>query len=744
MRFHNFDLNNAHIRLLPILMCAFLLLLWTGPGVMAAGPDENEEQTAQLGQERLPDENQGATLITADDGGKWEVGIHGSAGNLTQATAAERYGMWYWLNGWFNRNYSFGESTAWEEDFKLHSLGGKNNYYIDSVDLQFYVGHGAPGRFTFDNSSHDDSTLLAPNDCLDAWGDGDNEWLALTSCQVLSGSGLGKMAQCMNGQHLILGFVTNASAHNAFYNTQAYWFGRYMRLGYNMTQSWFKGCDVAQRGRTARVLGEAPACFNDNPYNGTVCADTDASSYWWYTHSCGTETARLVPAADVREMPVFKIDPYSLDDANRDLNRLGGIFSVPVTRTVRISSPSEDGTPPPGPDDTLNPMLVAGGDGQFLEKDKDSSIYQYSDLNQLWNEQQIYQAMAVNSAAANSINADDARLVADTFLNRNNLMPQDAVFYEVISDTVGSLSRSSLASADMVAAAEMPTVWQVIYSRVITASVLQAAGVNADLQFSVVGPGAKQKVYVPISAPVGAASILDTVPVGAQGGWRGFSPQVTAAGVQVMDPIIDATTAISLYLALDKDVTMNSIPLDFKSQDVLSYTLAYWEEGPGASQGVLTPVYELFVRFVERSTDEVSDDYVYLPAATKYMAPIARIMDAPASVLGGSELTLTAADATQTLRDLGVADIDLVLGTGGLYTYEWYLGSVAEENRITDKVTTDGLTKVTFDAPNTSGSQRDYLDVLLVVTDTESDNLASSSATAQLRIPVIYLPTVIR
>ncbi len=115
--------------------------------------------------------------------------------------------MWYWLNGWFTQRYSYNESSAWERDFKRSALGGTESYYIDAVDLQFYVGHGSPGRFTFDNANWTDSTLQAPGDCDTAWGDGDNEWLALTSCQVLADSAIGSMAQCMNRQHLILGFV---------------------------------------------------------------------------------------------------------------------------------------------------------------------------------------------------------------------------------------------------------------------------------------------------------------------------------------------------------------------------------------------------------------------------------------------------------------------------------------------------------------------------------------------------------
>ena len=120
-------------------------------GVMAAAPVF--AQDVPPGEEVVPASMQGPFQVYADDGGSWELGVHGTAGNLPAATAAERYGMWYWLSDWFVRRHYLNESSAWEKDFKRSALGGYEQYYIDNVDLQFYVGHGAPGRFTFAHSS---------------------------------------------------------------------------------------------------------------------------------------------------------------------------------------------------------------------------------------------------------------------------------------------------------------------------------------------------------------------------------------------------------------------------------------------------------------------------------------------------------------------------------------------------------------------------------------------------------------
>ena len=696
------------------------------------------------------DEPVQASAVTADDGGAWELGVHGSAGNLTQATAAERYGMWYWLNGWFVQRYSYNEASAWERDFKRAALGGTENSYIDSVDLQFYVGHGAPGLFTFDNTNWTDSTLQAPGDCNASWGDGDNEWLALTSCQVLADSAIGSMAQCMNRQHLILGFVTNASAHNNFWDTQSYHFGRYLRTGYNMTQSWFKACDVAQRGRIARVIAEETVCFNDNPYYSNTCADTLDSDYFWYTHNCGTESASQIPLAQLADqLPVYKVAPYSLAQASEEYQSLGAIFSLPVTATLQAAALGEDPNPPPPPGTT--PFFVTTAVSKTLEMDKGSGIYNYTDLGQMWNSAQAQQALAVKASAANVITNDDARRIADAFLAQHNLMLADGVFYEVVSDTVGTQPKGLVTTASVVAAQETAALLQVIYTRKLTVPVVMASGVSADLSFTVVGPGAKQKVYIPTTGQVNAAGLLAADPVGVQGGWRDVEAAVNAAsGEQIMTTIIDAETAKALYLALDKEVTMNSVPLDVKSRTILTQTLAYWENAPGSSQGELIPVYELKVRFVEKNTDAVSEELVYLPASAQYMRPFARILNAPANgIAAGARVTLTAADAAKTLKTLGVGNFDFVMGYNGpdgTYTYEWYLGSVALENKITDLNPNDGATNVTFAVPQTDDDHGGMLDLHLVVKDINSpnaDSAGTATATAQLTVvPSVFLPLI--
>jgi hypothetical protein len=717
----NFRRRTKSLTIVSIMPVVLLLILWLAT-VAWAGEEEGEPTPVG---ETVAAGIQGAY----DDGGAWELGIHGTAGDLTSATAAERAGMRYWLepaSNWVLR-YSFAEISAFEKDFKKDSLGGWENSYIDSVDLQFYVGHGWPGGFTFANATQSDGSIV-PNDCNRAWGDRDNEWLALTSCQVLADSNLSQWAACMNGQHLIMGFVTNASAYNNASSTQAYHFGRYIMQNYTMPQAWYKACDVAQRGRVTRTIINELACLNDKPNLGQICADSYDTDWWYQTHSCGTETAVYVPAQDIRQLPVYRMKAYSLEEAQTDFENLGDIFSIPVTETLRATAVDQAG-----------PLFfVSTVNSRTLEMDRYSGIFNYSDLNELWTSKQALEAMSVSAASPNFISSDDAKQIADIFLREKKLNAEGAVFYEVISDTISSKvdTQDPTMAASLDAVEQLPLLYQVIYSRRIISPLITAAGVSQGVEFSVVGPGAKQKVYVPVAASVGAASVLDTVPVGVQGGWREIEPMVNAAtGEAILVTILTVDQVKALYLALPDDVTLNDIPLDIESRAILSETIAYWEEATGVSQGELIPVYELKVEMTERQSKEVFEEYVYVPASELYMRPLARIISAPTEVKAGQAISLTAADASKTLKSLNIADFDLVLGSGD-YTYDWYLNG--------EKIGS-GRTLSNFVVPFSDDDRGNTLTVELRVTDIQSPNDSFSTDKAIITGEQgFFLPVVVR
>ncbi len=106
-------------------------------------------------------------------------------------------------------NFDWRGASGWESDFHSSTSGGSDNQWVDTVDAQWYTGHGSPGSFTF-KSNHADGSIV-PADAR--WGDVDLEWLQLESCQVLkdvSGLDSGGWLQSFNGLHLLNGFVTNA------------------------------------------------------------------------------------------------------------------------------------------------------------------------------------------------------------------------------------------------------------------------------------------------------------------------------------------------------------------------------------------------------------------------------------------------------------------------------------------------------------------------------------------------------
>lgn len=731
----------AALLLVLLLMMTSAALAQELPGTLVSGPG-GFNVLVPGGAE--PVGNPDAVDGPFDDGGAWEVGLEGSAGNLTTATAAERAGMWFWLNGWFVKRFDFAEAGAWEEDFKRAALGGTEQNWLDTVDLMFYVGHGSPGQITFDNGAHDDAWLTAPNDCNTAWGDRDNEWLAMTSCQVLSGAGLSNMALCMNKQHLILGFVTNASAHNSVGDTQAYHFSRYMRMGYNMTQSWFKACDVADRGRTVRVIAEETACFNDNPYYSSVCSDVYDNDYYWYTHSCGTPSAGAVPDALQQgvQLPVFQLKEYTEAEAASDFADLSAIFSIPSTATVATQAAGVQQENPPQPSLPENsPFRVAITDGRVLQLDETSGLYEYSNLNELWSGQTAETTLAAAAGAPQgmAVTQQDARAIADNFLRTNKLFSTDAVFAEVLTDNVGAVARGQALSEGVIRRYESPSVYQVIYARQISGTAVTTAGAVAS-DFTVVGPGAKLKVYVPISAPdLGGASVMQTVqPSGVQGGWREIVPAVDAAsGDAVHVQGLSAATVIALYGALDDKVSMASIPISISEQVVLSSTLAYWENAPGTPQGQLIPVYELGVQITEADTGAVSVVKQYVPAASLYLKPIADILPyaetaaVDAELVPGSQITLIAANAGLTLAALGYGDaFPFVAGSGGPYTYDWYLGDPIPPNKVAGCASTS----CTLTVPTAPNGKPGELVVTLVVTDTGSPNQATGSDTISLEV----------
>jgi hypothetical protein len=185
--------------------------------------------------------------------------------------------------------------TAWERDFR-EGGPGLDHVYVDNVDELFYCGHGWGGGFTFESNQADGS--IVPGDVVSAWGDGDLEWLALLSCQVLTGTYGGqswaqRWGPAFDGLHLLLGFETNAYDWSNFGKRFAeYQQGRsilFFTITLPVRSSWFQAALEEQPGGVKSVVmgvGGLNGATNYNDYfhgNGPIGPDIPKNqiTYYW-------------------------------------------------------------------------------------------------------------------------------------------------------------------------------------------------------------------------------------------------------------------------------------------------------------------------------------------------------------------------------------------------------------------------------------------------------------------------------
>ncbi|TWT45326.1 hypothetical protein RAS1_17490 [Phycisphaerae bacterium RAS1] len=195
----------------------------------------------------------------------------------------------------------FGDSDAWEEDFKRDDVGGTNSGFSDAFDLAYFSGHGSSTNdwyyketrrtLKFGNDDHDDAHTV-PGDGRGAWGNGEMEWMAFNACQTMKDwDNRDDWFQCMDGLHLVLGWKTNAKDVN-----HGYWFGRFMvdngafDSAEKVRKAWFHAADFKHgSGYTAFVIGETESMGNDYAWGeGSVNNDpTHNGAYHWWSYDTG-------------------------------------------------------------------------------------------------------------------------------------------------------------------------------------------------------------------------------------------------------------------------------------------------------------------------------------------------------------------------------------------------------------------------------------------------------------------------
>lgn len=749
-----------------LLICALLL----SPGAAFAQEPDQQPDSPATGSAIKP---------TADDGllefGVWWAEDYppaGAGGSDLPATRPDALGLrnqltstcrlyffgvcwWSWPTPSWIARFVYGNSSAWEEDWKRAAAGGTEHIYVDTIDLAYWAGHGASGGILFGvgGNTRDDAWLTF-NDAAGAWGNGDLDWVALAACNVLDDPNLGNWANTMDGLRLILGFKTVMAdvPHGD-------WFGLYIREGYSMGQAWFKAADQLQPQNTiARVLAEETWMYNDRWYNHNSTDYLDAN-YWYWTHTVGSEPARFVDANDITEMPVYQVQPLSLAEANSRWDTLGSATGVTVTDYITLTSIA-----------SVNPLrskldvgtIRFSQDGQ-LQMDENNGLFAYNDVSELW---VAPGAEPANAQAVQAISAADAITIANQFLSNNGLLPADAQFYEVAADTLTQAAdpNGARASGTVQVISEDTMAHQVIYSRIVTATLnSKSRGVAETVEFSVMGPGSKLKVYVDTTAPAGlsAASLAEETVIGAQGGYRAVQqPAARGTNAPLTVPILPFATVAKLLdlngqkqAELESMFSLSYVPLgNIDSRTLTTNTLAYWEGAMGAGQDQLIPVHAIGVRNV--LTDSAVVEYAaFIPANPLFMPPLAKIESAklgngdplPAEVTVGMSLMLTAVDATKTLAEAGYdAALNFTAGSGD-YLYNWYVDSVAPENRI-------GTGRsISYNVANpgeaVKGEQRTTQQTLILeVVDINSnrDPNKSYSRMTLAVVPPVFLPGVAR
>jgi hypothetical protein len=632
--------------------------------------------------------------------------------------------------------FFYGNSNAWEQDFKRHDLGGTNNYYVDDVDIVFYEGHGWPGGFTFKtpwgHGTHDDS-YLTYSDAYRAWGDRDLEWLALLSCSVLADSHQNDWAWTFNDLHLLLGFETTAYDVCGFGQE----FAKRIIQGYSIKYSWFKACDTHQPpGVSAKVMAEE---YN-HLYDTWYYQYPDDWDYYYYvrTHSCGSQSpwAASVLAGvatqqeDPTSLPAFITPRLTADQANAEWGNLTGAFDLPEGDVSAMQG--ED-------------YFVTESGGRALEMDTANGLYYYVDTNQLFT--------STAGSEVQILSAQDAISIANEFLANNGLMPGDAQFNTVVEEVVETVEMPGLAMGVPLEAGgvveQTVTDYQVSYNRVLTYVTTVQQGdttVQQVNEIPVSGPGSKLKVYVDAAGgqASAAANGLGAV-AGAQGGWRGIDTSQLAVQNTVdllpFDPQIQ-----HLFMELAPQVALEQVPFDSPtSVEILGHQVVEWEEPTGTGQDQLYPAYEILAEFTNDNT--TVQDSTWVPANPTYMRPLALIdshTDTTGNFMVGDVFTATAMDASQQLADLGFHEsLTFTLGSGGPYLYDWYAGSVDEAHKIGSGRDLVYTVTVPFDAHTTLAPQA----IILQVTDAGTTHSGQDTSIASTEIDVVapvFLPVVLK
>lgn len=176
---------------------------------------------------------------------------------------------WLWTFNW-------GNSNAWELDWKAPRLGGSAARLVDDVDLVAWSGHGLGNNLLFTNENNDWYSTQGDMDL----GLRDCEWALLYTCNFLRG-GMSNFGSVANGVHLVCGYATDMQVTDNGGSKFAYYAKPYLlRQAYGVRVAWYKYGLATQDGvyqNIARTFG-AKTAVNDYLW-GYGAVATDPPSY---------------------------------------------------------------------------------------------------------------------------------------------------------------------------------------------------------------------------------------------------------------------------------------------------------------------------------------------------------------------------------------------------------------------------------------------------------------------------------
>ncbi|UCE16266.1 MAG: hypothetical protein JSV12_01230 [Candidatus Bathyarchaeota archaeon] len=552
----------------------------------------------------------------------------------------------------WTKKYEWENSLVWERDFKSELYGGREEQYeTDTVDIALYAGHGskgdswdndaqmfyAAGTLSLSDSSHDDPAVC-PHDAYMSWGDQDLEWIGFDCCHALSSPW--EWAQTMNGLHLICGFATESyqdclcGGWNNMGNKWAddmidedpkdkwYWNWDEEKT---VKQSWFDAADdvldtlLWLKGKcvVARVIGENTACGEDYLHGqGKVTSDpVHDNIYECWDHEVG----RCCPSpkyhpVDGDTIMLYKVVPKNItEDYVEDIGAIFGLTGAVHNRMEH---------------DVTHYYMAQNNSALIVSE---VGGINYMNRSKLW--------VSVDEQP-NLPTVNEARTIAENFLNTNGLMPSDASFFDVVNDTQ--------TEAYSVIPTERSSKTEITEEDHIIETIVTNYQVRFEREIENYPVSSQLTVYIGENGDI----------VGLKSIWREVTPNVTAT-------LIPVGEAIELLETYGSRFAVSQVPYADEI-NVTNASLAYYDFCDGANQEYLMPVYIFDANLTVG--DDVYSERIAVPAVDMFVPPIPSITSPPDGSTFELGDTITFAGivsyGTSPYEYVWVSDIDGYLGSG--------------------------------------------------------------------------------